>query len=358
MFFYAFVRYPLFFRPVSATRPTPSGVRPYSYRQPLFIPMSSPRSRTFSVGRSSSNSRSKSNNSNTSRNDFGSRSTSIGRSQGGRGGLNGSGNSTVESSTQSRSVGAGGGGAAGVGRAAAQKHQLKRSSSRDAAAAAAARCAPTPPRRGRSNSHCGGSRATPKIDGGDGAGAAAGACAVGGRSRAGTDASIDVRQQQQPSIQRPVVPTAATVGAAAVFSVGVTTATSAATGQGPRKSAVSKPPPAAAPTVPAASGTATATETAAVGATAEVGRGNELHELLVGRAREFAEQGRAEVLVGMPREATRSFSSALKIVAPRKVMRGWASVNVELLLARAQVLSGLGKHEACAEVRSCVRARI
>lgn len=56
------------------------------------------------------------------------------------------------------------------------------------------------------------------------------------------------------------------------------------------------------------------------------------------------------MLVGMPREATRSFSSALKIVAPRKTMAGWASVNVELLLARAQVLSGLGKHEACAEV--------
>ncbi|CAM9305096.1 unnamed protein product, partial [Scytosiphon promiscuus] len=86
--------------------------------------------------------------------------------------------------------------------------------------------------------------------------------------------------------------------------------------------------------------------------------GNGLHELLVGRAREFAEQGRAEALVGMPRQAAKSFSSALKIVAPRMAAvagvpiasaGGWAAVKVELLVARAQVLSVLGKHEACAQ---------
>ncbi|CBJ26846.1 Heat shock protein 40 like protein [Ectocarpus siliculosus] len=62
-----------------------------------------------------------------------------------------------------------------------------------------------------------------------------------------------------------------------------------------------------------------------------------------------SQKARAETLVGMPREAARSFTSALKIVAPRTNMAGWASVKVELLLARAQVLSALGKHEACAE---------
>lgn len=102
------------------------------------------------------------------------------------------------------------------------------------------------------------------------------------------------------------------------------------------------------------------------------GRGNGLHELLVGRAREFAEQGRAEALVGMPREAARSFTSALKIVAPRTAAAaaaatvvgipiaaggGWAAVKVELLMARAQVLSGLGKHEACAQVGVCMCKR-
>ena len=57
----------------------------------------------------------------------------------------------------------------------------------------------------------------------------------------------------------------------------------------------------------------------------------------------------------MPREAARSFTSALKIVAPRTALAGWAAVKAELHLARAQVLSGLGKHEACAEVRVCAK---
>ena len=52
----------------------------------------------------------------------------------------------------------------------------------------------------------------------------------------------------------------------------------------------------------------------------------------------------------MPREAVRSFTRALKIV-PNVWGRGaGGGGGVELLLARAQVLSRLGKHEACAEV--------
>ncbi|CAN0245412.1 unnamed protein product, partial [Laminaria digitata] len=83
------------------------------------------------------------------------------------------------------------------------------------------------------------------------------------------------------------------------------------------------------------------------------GGGGGLNALLVGRAREFAEQGTAEALVGRPREAVRSFTRALKIVPS-----GWGGGGggVEILLARAQVLSGLGKHEACAEdCRSALR---
>ncbi|CAM9776830.1 unnamed protein product [Ectocarpus sp. 12 AP-2014] len=170
-----------------------------------------------------------------------------------------------------------------------QHHQLKRSSSRDAAAAAAARCAPTPPRRGRSSSTSSSSSRTQAHD--------AGAIAGGSRCRGGAGASVDAQPPPQPQNQQ----------------------------QQQQQ-----------------------TEAAAASSTGS-GGGTGLHELLVGRAREFAEQARAETLVGMPREAARSFTSALKIVAPRTNMAGWASVKVELLLARAQVLSALGKHEACAE---------
>lgn len=74
------------------------------------------------------------------------------------------------------------------------------------------------------------------------------------------------------------------------------------------------------------------------------GSASGLKDLLVSRAREFAEQGTAEALVGLPREAVKSFSRALKIVPV-----GWSGVE-ELLLARAQLLFGLSKHQACAEV--------
>lgn len=69
-----------------------------------------------------------------------------------------------------------------------------------------------------------------------------------------------------------------------------------------------------------------------------------LTEILVGRARVFAEQGTAEALAGMPREAARSFTRSLRVLP-----KGWVGV-AELLLARARVLSALGKHEACAKV--------
>lgn len=77
---------------------------------------------------------------------------------------------------------------------------------------------------------------------------------------------------------------------------------------------------------------------------AAVDGGGGLNELLVGRARNFVEKGAAEVLARMPREAVRSFTRALKIVP-----KGWPG-SVDVLLARAQALSGLGRHEACAEV--------
>lgn len=73
--------------------------------------------------------------------------------------------------------------------------------------------------------------------------------------------------------------------------------------------------------------------------------GSGFHELLAGRAREFAEQASAEAMVGMPREAARGFTRALRIVP-----NGWPGRS-ELLLARARVLSTLSKHEACATVR-------
>lgn len=71
-------------------------------------------------------------------------------------------------------------------------------------------------------------------------------------------------------------------------------------------------------------------------------------ELLADRAREFAEQAAAEALLGMPWQAAKGFTRALRIVPKGSAGR------VELLLARAQVLSSLGKHEACAEV--CIYA--
>ncbi|CAN0108403.1 unnamed protein product, partial [Sphacelaria rigidula] len=71
-----------------------------------------------------------------------------------------------------------------------------------------------------------------------------------------------------------------------------------------------------------------------------------MEELLADRAREFAEQAAAEALVGMPWDAARGFTRALKIVPKVSATKGG---RVELLLARAQVLSSLGKHEACAE---------
>ena len=66
--------------------------------------------------------------------------------------------------------------------------------------------------------------------------------------------------------------------------------------------------------------------------------------MLARRAREFYEQGTAEALVGLPRDAARNFTRALRIFPD-----GWPG-KTELLMARARVLSGLGKHEACAKV--------
>eukprot|EP00903_Cladosiphon_okamuranus_P018795 g17290.t1 len=270
--------------------------------KPLGSPSPSPRSRTFSVGRSSTS------NSNTTT-DFGNRSSSTGRSGGTRVEPMGDGAMSMSMSMS--------------GARAKNKHQVKakRSSSRDAAAAAA-RCAPTPPRRGRSSSSSSSSSSrTPKAATGE-----------GNRSRAGTDSSVHVQpepplqQQQQPSIQHPVM-----------FSVGVAAAPAPT-----RKAAAVKTPSASEPAKPSA-------QPATKAATVTAGVGSGLHELLVGRAREFAEQGRAEALVGMPREAARSFTSAMKIVAPRTALPGWAAVKAELHMARAQVLSALGKHEACAE---------
>lgn len=73
--------------------------------------------------------------------------------------------------------------------------------------------------------------------------------------------------------------------------------------------------------------------------------GGFIGELLAEKAREFAEQAGAEALVGMPWQAARGFTRALRIVP-----KGASVGRVELLLARARVLSSLGKHEACAEV--------
>ncbi|CAM9180703.1 unnamed protein product, partial [Ectocarpus fasciculatus] len=252
-------------------------------------PAASPRSRSFSIGRSGSS------------NSGGD--ASPGRSNGSRAGVDAS------SSLKANKAGA----------HKQQHHQLKRSSSRDAAAAAAARCAPTPPRRGRSSSI-----SSSSISSGRAQAHSVGAGAGGSRCRGGPGASVDAQppphqQDQQQQQQQQQHQKASSQAAAA--------------------------PPAAAP-APAG----TAVFSVATGGGGGIG----LHELLVGRAREFAEQARAEVLVGMPREAARSFTSALKIIAPTTSMAGWASVKVELLLARAQVLSALGKHEACAE--DCRRA--
>ncbi|CAM9475704.1 unnamed protein product, partial [Hapterophycus canaliculatus] len=256
--------------------------------RPLLSPAASPRSRTFSVGRASGGT--------TDKPSFCGRSTSTGRM--------GGGGSGVESSSRADAPDAG---EAGSGRRSARKEQVKRSSSRDAtaAAAAAARCAPTPPRRGRSNSSTTSDRTQNTVVG-------------DGCSRTNPAASSTARTQQPAGIPPPRQESRQ------------------------RQQQQQRGLPVA----------------AAAGQAGGYRGGTGLHDLLVGRVREFAEQGRAEALVGMPREAARSFTSALKIVAPRTAAAagmpiaaagGWAAVKVELLVARAQVLSVLGKHEACAQ---------
>lgn len=275
------------------------------------------------------------------------------------------------------------------------------------ATAAAARCAPTPPRRasrpvtsaspGRSffgadyggddGGDGGEGKANTGIGGGDGScktgmspkvtAAAAAACSMPPPTApAGLHHDHDDGQQQQQQQRRPPPsprsssrrrtplarrrpPSASSTRTTSKASAAASASSdrhrhhqsncNTATATGPDAAVQANPNDAAAVGVGVGVGSASPPVVpGTVGAGAVSGWGL-MEELLADRAREFAEQAAAEALVGMPWDAARGFTRALKIVPKVSATKGG---RVELLLARAQVLSSLGKHEACAEVMS------